>query len=205
MKKKFLAILVVTLLVVTLATPALVNAWTWRSRREKALVALVGFNVTPIPADSSQIERRGMIIKTGHTTADLWVFGPEIVDLPSLPDSAKLLPQDGTADMWVTKTYDPETGFGTVRVRGTFDFGEYGSFEICGLGKCGGIMYGPSGPIANSYAWYSQSELYGYGKGALRGTSLKLIGSVQPDLPNFAPDFADGSGSFRAGEISYYG
>jgi hypothetical protein len=105
--------------------------------------------------------------------------------------------------MWITSKFDPDTGFGTSKIRGVFDFGEYGSIELCGSGKCAGILY--SGGVPVWFAWFATGELYGYGKGALRGTSLKLIGSVQPDLPNFAPDFADGSGSFRAGEISYYG
>jgi hypothetical protein len=196
--KKVLVIAVVLLAVVMLSTPFVAEAM-----RRKSLIAIVGYNSQ---IENSEKECRGIIIRTSHTTEDLWVFGPEVVDKPATPEFEGLLPMvGGKSEMWITQRFDPETGFGTFMAYGTLDFGEHGSFKIYGSGKCGGIIYmGSNPPIP---AWYNQGEYVGYGRDALRNTHLKLIGSVQADLPDFTtlwPDTgAEQAGTFRVGEIAY--
>jgi hypothetical protein len=196
--KKVLGIAVVLLVVVVLSTPFVAEAM-----RRKSLIAVVGYNSE---IETSEKECRGIIIRTAHSTEDLWLFGPEVVDKPATPEFEGLLPMvGGKSDLWVTQRFDPETGFGTFMAYGTLDFGEYGSFKIYGFGKCGGIIYAGGNPVV--VAWYNQGDYYGYGKDALRGTTLKLIGSVQADLPDFTtlwPDTGpDQAGTFRVGEIAY--
>jgi len=197
MNKKVLVIAVALMAVAMLATPLVAEAM-----RRKALIAFFGYNTQ---TESSEREVRNIIIKTIHTTEDLWVFGPQVVDKPATPEFEGLLPVGGKAEMWITQRFDPETGFGTFTAHGTLDFGEHGSFKIYASGKCGGILYFPTGGILP--AWYEQGDYCGYGRDALRGTYLQLIGSYQADLPDFTtlwPDTGSGqSGTLKVGEITY--
>jgi hypothetical protein len=209
-----MVVLAVVLTMAMLATPIMV--WSVKSRH---LIAFVVYDINYNEADYEEKVLNGITFRTRHYTASLWAFGPRVVDPSGFPGGgAKLVPvvtEDG-ADMWVTEKFDPATGFGSFTVRGTWNFGEaYGSFDIHGSGDVAGILYnvlspGPPPVVQRIPAWYSQGNYYGNGKGALMGTQLKLDGSYNMDLPDFAggllwPDDGTeaGAGFFMAGEVTY--
>jgi hypothetical protein len=128
------------------------------------------------------------------------VIGPAVTTL-------NLLPKNGTNEGYVTKRFDPETGFGMYTTVQTWDFGDYGSFRICGSGECTGYVPLPP-PSAPIVAWICNGNTEGIGKGALRSVRLHLTSSTQANLPKGAffgipEDFVDATGMMLAGEIYY--
>jgi hypothetical protein len=186
---------VALLAVAMLAIPVLANAM-----RNKACIYVFSYDLEQETVETKQC--RGLTIETVHVTAKLLVIGPAVTTL-------HLLPKNGTSEGYVTKRFDPETGFGTYTTVQTWDFGDYGSFKTCGSGKCAGYVAAMP-PITTSptTAWICNGNTEGFGKGALRSVHLHLISSTQVNLPKspawgIPEDFVDTVGMMLVGEIYY--
>ncbi len=190
MNKKILIVFVVLLLAPLVLAPLITGA-----PRKKSFVHIAAYNAQYLDGDKK--ETNGITMKSSRMGFDLFVAGPD--DGPPIP-----LPHyGGTADVLIIRKFDPETGFGTVEVKGVFDFGELGFFEIHGKGNCGGAIQ-PDPHTPPSPAIYYQGEILGYGRGDLQGTLLNLIWSLVSKFPWWFPGaIEDQEGLLMVGEISY--
>ncbi len=189
MNKKILGIFVSLLVVAMLATPLIAGAG-----KSKAMITLVFYDFQVTSIETKECGRFTVATVQGNA---------KILVLSSVVGQGMLPAVGGIVETQQIKKFDPETGFGTIKSRSTLDFGDFGSFKVYSSGKCAGILPLPGGPL---YAWYFVQEACGFGRGALRGTSLKLAQGYQASLPSMGglpSEFVGTSGVLSIGEIIY--
>jgi hypothetical protein len=186
MNKKVLMLTITLLGISMIAIPIMAEA-----KKSKAVFAVMAYDLVQVESETKQVGK--FTVETSKWTAQLRVFGAAV--------SMGMLPSyGGTAEVCVTKRFDPETGYGSYKSLATWDFDTYGSFKVRSLGKCAGYVPGLA-PLG----WYSQNDVYGFGIGALFHTRFRCISSIQIDLPpSYVPaEFVDTNGRYFVGEIIY--
>jgi hypothetical protein len=209
--KKVLAVAVVLLSVTMVAIPLVQAYGFWCfDRRTKSEFTILYYDLIQV-GEAEIKERNGITTKIANYTANLVVGGGAVAAglIPAINPSGGN-PYDrhatGTIELKVTKMYNPETGFGTIKNSGIMNFNGFdGTFETSSEGKCGGQF-----PALGLVSFFSAAEMSGKGRGDLRGASFKAAVAMQLNLdawPNPAFNLLEEPKHFCIagyGEISYY-
>lgn len=163
MNKK--ALMAVTLVAVFLMVVPMVAST--QARRSKATFTVFGWNHETLEEETK--ECRGMTIIKSHGIGMVMIISPAVGEIPVV----------GTSEFWITKRFDPETGYGTYNTVTIWDITGSGGGKIISKssGKVAGIhpVYGPGS--------YVVAEGHGVGMGSYKGFRTKTLSSVQLSLP----------------------